>query len=458
MMTQQDRHMVLSLLTPGPGHHLSAWRHPKAPVGADLNFQYYASVAQMAEREVYDMLFLADSLALPFNLESRYPLHFPPFEPLTLLSALAAVTSRLGLAGSISTTYTAPFTVARMVASLDQLSAGRAAWNVVTSMFDNEARNFGAEGHLLHQHRYRRAREYVDVVKALWDSWEDDAIIGDKAGARAFDQSKIHEIDHKGEFFSVAGPLNLPRPPQGHPVIVQAGASGPGQDLSAAVADVVFTAQNDLASAQDFYRGLKGRMATFGRSPDELRVLPGLMPIVGRTKAEAQAKFDALQELVGDEEVLGMLSKLMGDVDLTGVDLDGPLPDDLPESNATKSRADMFHTMSQKDHLTVRQLCQIMAGARGHYLLVDSAEAIANEMELWFREGGADGFNLMPALMPSDLEDFNTLVLPILRQRGVVKTAYIGHTLRENLGLARPERTSTSPAKAPSSTPSMAHA
>lgn len=438
---KDGRYLVLSLLLSGPGMHIAAWRHPKAQAGKDLDFDHYRSMVQAAEREKYDMVFVGDSLLM--NLQGqeagkRWPrLPMLDFEPLTFLAGLAAATERIGLAATASTTYSDPFSVARAFASLDHISGGRAAWNVVTSQSDLEAANFGRDHHLDHADRYERCADFLEVAKRLWDSWEDDAIVTDRSNGIAFDPAKIHPINYRSAFFRVAGPLNISRCPQGHPVIIQAGASVAGQALAAATADIVFTAQPDIGAARQFYAGLKRQVAACGRRPEDLKILPGVVPVAGRTDAEAEAKYKELQDLIDPEVGLAHLSRLLGYADLSGVDLDRPLPSfDL--GDASHSRREILRRMSEEEGLTVRQLYTKMAGAHGHFVVVGSAERVADELARWLEEEAADGFNLMPAISPGGFDDFNELVLPILRARGVTRDAYRGRTLREHLGIARP--------------------
>ncbi|MEI9850916.1 MAG: LLM class flavin-dependent oxidoreductase [Sphingomonas sp.] len=436
MSFRDRRPLILSLFYGAPGHHVAAWRHPDAPAAGANGFALAKQMALEAERNFYDLFFLADILYVHDRSSGRRALGGQT-EPITLLSALAAVTDRIGLAGTISTTYSQPFTVARALAALDHLSGGRAAWNAVTSLNHHEARNFGVDRHPDHDRRYERARDYVDVVRKYWDSWEDEAIIGDKAAGAAFDPARIHAIDHHSEFYDVAGPGISARPPQGHPVIIQAGSSDAGQDLAAATADAVFTAQNDLAGAQDFYRKLKARVAAYGRDPDTVAILPGMLPIVGRTEAEAQAKFQQLQDLIDPAIGLAMLSQILGEVDLGGVDLDKPLPR-LDVKTGSLSRLALVTGIGEDNSLTVRELYTRIAGGRGHFTVVGSDEQVAERLVEWFVGEGADGFNVMPAVAPGSFGEFNAHVLPILRERGFARDRYEGRTLREHLGLERP--------------------
>jgi N-acetyl-S-(2-succino)cysteine monooxygenase len=422
------------------GHHVAAWRHPDADADGGLDFTHYKRLAQTAERAKFDMAFLADGVAVrrDHNLESLSRSgQLVHFEPLTLLSALSAVTEHIGLVATASTTYNEPYHIARKFASLDYLSGGRAGWNVVTSASEAEAKNFNRDKHMEHALRYERAREFLQVVTGLWDSWDDDAFIRDKETGLYFEPAKLHVLNHKGKHFSVKGPLNVARPPQGYPVIVQAGASEDGQDFAAQTAEVIFTAQQTLEEAQAFYAGIKGRLAKYGRSPDHLKIMPGVFPVIGHTEKEAKEKYNQLQNLIHPSVGLALLSGNIGGFDLTSYPLDGPLPE-LPETNLNKSRQKLVTDLARRENLTIRQLYQAIAGARGHWTIWGTPEQIADRLEEWFVNDAADGFNLMPPYLPGGLDDFVDLVLPILRQRGLFRTEYEGRTLRENLGLSRP--------------------
>ncbi|MCX5493708.1 LLM class flavin-dependent oxidoreductase [Kaistia dalseonensis] len=436
-----QRKIRLGAFLRGPGHHVAAWRHPDVPANPGLSLKHYAEGARTAERGLFDMAFLADSLVArngdqPIATFERTG-HVAHFEPLTLLSALSALTEHIGLVATASTTYDDPFHMARVFASLDHLSGGRAGWNVVTSADPGAAANFSRDRHLNHAERYDRALEFVTVVKKLWDSYDDDAFVADKASGIAIDRDKIHVANHIGRHFQVRGPLNVARPPQGHPVIVQAGSSDAGQDLAAETAEVVFTAHANIGSAKRFYSDLKGRLARFGRSPGGLKIMPGIFPVIGRTQAEAEDKYDAIQDLIDPVVGLALASGLLGGVDLSSYPLDGPLPD-LPESETVKSRFKLVSDLAHDRQLTIRELYKAIAGARGHYQIVGTANDVADLLEEWFTEGAADGFNIMPPIQPSGLSDFVDTVVPELQRRSLFRTAYEGETLRENLGLERP--------------------
>jgi FMN-dependent oxidoreductase (nitrilotriacetate monooxygenase family) len=432
--------MKLGTLLSPMGFHVAAWRHPGARLEAATDVRHYAHIAQLAERAKFDLLFLADTSAHaiePAHVRRRMAL-IHPLEPLTLLSALSVLTTNIGLVASVSTTYNEPYRVARAIASLDHLSAGRGGWNVVTSANPDEAFNFNREAHVEHADRYDRAAEFTRVVRGLWDTWDDDALAAaDKETGIYYDANKVRALNHRGKHFSVAGPLNVPRPPQGHPVIAQAGSSEPGRNLGAGIADIIFTAQLTFEESKRFYDDLKGRAAKLGRDPEHIKIMPGIVPVVGRTQAEADEKFAALQELIHPDVGLMLLSDLLGGVDLTDYPLDGPLPK-VTDSNANKSRLQLIMDLADREQLTIRQLYQHAAGARAHRYVKGTAQSIADDMEHWFRSGVADGFCVIPLYLPDALDDFATWVVPELRRRGLFRHEYEGRTLRENLGVPRP--------------------
>src|ERR1700731_3649512 len=350
------------------GHHVASWRHPRAPADAGINFAHYLEITRTAERGKFDLVFLADNLGVrQAHMEalSRSAQYIANFEPLTLLSALATHTTHIGLVATASTSYNEPFHVARKFASLDWLSGGRAGWNLVTSGQENEARNFGREKHYEHGERYDRAREFARVVLGLWDTWDDDAFIRDKDTGQFFHPDKLHNLNHRGEHFSVLGALNIPGPPQGHPVIVQAGGSDDMIAVAAEFAEVIFCAPLTLEAAQKFYTGLKGRVAAHGRSPDQVKIMPGLSAIIGRTEAEAQEQYEYLQSLIHPIVAREILSLVLGSVDLSAYPLDGPFPEDLPLSNASQSTFQYVIEMARNEKLTLRQVAMRVAGARG---------------------------------------------------------------------------------------------
>lgn len=408
------------------GHHVAAWRHPQTDLESNP-FKVFRQQVQNAERACLDAVFFADSLALTGGV--------PALEPLTLLSALAASTDRIGLIGTATTTYNEPYTVARQFASLDQISEGRAGWNLVTSDNAAEAANFGRDQHVAHAARYERAREFHQVVTGLWDSWDDGALINDKDGGRLIDPARVRKLDHRGPHFAVAGPLNVSRSAQGRPVVVQAGGSEAGRDLAAATAEVVFTAQPSLAKARDFYRDMKRRVVEHGRSPESLKVMPGLFAVVGRSRGEADDKFGELQRLIEPKAGLALLGRMIGNFDLSGYPLDGPLPE-LPQTqDGQRSRQQLLTDLAQGEQLTIRQLYERIAGGRGHFTVVGTAREVADQMQAWFEQEAADGFNFMAPALPGGLDDFLSLVVPELQRRGLFRTEYRGATLREHLGL-----------------------
>lgn len=421
-----------------PGHHAVAWRHPEAKAENVLNFEFIKEQALTAERGKFDMVFLADGVAAGATSAAFGKEHSASFEPFTLLSSLAAVTKNIGLVGTVSTTYTEPFNLARQFASLDHLSKGRAGWNVVTSGGKEAAANFGQD-ELLHAKRYERAHEFVDVVKKLWDSWEEDAILFNQEEAQFLDPSKVHFINHTGKWLSVAGPLNIPRPVQGHPVVVQAGSSDSGKELAAETAEVIFTAWQTIEEAKDFYRDVKGRMAKYGRSPEELKIMPGIFPVIGDTEEEAKEKYQQLVDLIPESIGVARLSSQLG-VDLRQFPVDGPLPDlpHLNEINGNKSRFQLVKDLADRENLTIRQLYQRTAGGRGHREIIGTPVQIADQLQEWFENEAADGFNIMPPVFPSGLNDFVEKVIPELQKRGIFRNEYEGTTLRENLGLKTP--------------------
>ncbi|SFN21181.1 LLM class flavin-dependent oxidoreductase [Variovorax sp. OV329] len=436
-IASKARQLHLGAFFFGVGHHLAAWRHPEVDPRAASDIESLKRWARIAEAAKFDAIFFAGNVGLPGPPDEGLAKNalWYPMEPTLTLAALSQATTHIGLVATVSATYLPPYHLARKFATLDQLSGGRSGWNLVTSGSDFEARSFG----LTHAHRYARAGEYVQIVKGLWDTWEDDAFIHDKAANRFFDPQRLHRVDFEGEHFRVAGGLQTPRSPQGHPVIVQAGSSDDGQDLAAASAELVFTAQQTPESAAAFYRSLKGRLPAFGRSPDSLKILPGLSPFVGRSEQEAREKFEQLQGLIDPVLGVGLLSTFLGNVDLSAYPLDGPFPQDLPVTEGWKSRAELFKGLARSEGLSIRQLYERMAGARGHWTAVGTPETIADQIEHWFKSGAADGFNILAPTLPSGLEDFARLVVPELQRRGLFRREYAQRTLRGHLGLPRPE-------------------
>ena len=433
-MSQKQMRIGMSLR--GHGYHLAAWRHPDVPADASVRIDHYVRTAQAAERGKCDLIFFADGLGIrerdvPRGALARQGRDIIDLDPLTLLPALAMVTTHIGLVATASTTYNEPYHVARKFASLDLLSQGRAGWNVVTSWSEAEAYNFNRDHQLDYTTRYERAREFVDVVKGLWDSWDTDAFLYDKTSGQFYDERKRHVLNHQGTYFSVRGPLNVAPAPQRHPVIVQAGASDDGRELAAATADVVYCLPDTLDAARAYYVDVKGRLAKYGRAPDDLKILPGLRPTVGRTPAEAHAKFNALQALLHPLVALSTLSSTFGD--LSGYPLDGPVPLETCGPQELRSISERLLARVRRDQPTIRQLSQQVAG--GAFNVIGTADEIADVMQAWFEQGACDGFNITPPRLPGGCEDFVDLVIPVLQRRGLFRTAYEGATLRENLGL-----------------------
>ncbi|AKF48424.1 LLM class flavin-dependent oxidoreductase [Pseudomonas fragariae (ex Marin et al. 2024)] len=437
-MSTTARQMKLGAFLMATGHHVAAWRHPDVPADAGLDFKHYRHVARVAQAAKFDALFVADSVAAATGDIASRMARSDHFEPLTLLSALSAVTEHIGLIATATTTYNEPYHVARKFASLDHLSGGRAGWNLVTSDAAAEAQNFGRAEHVAHAERYSRAREFHQVVTGLWDSWADDAFTRDKASGEYYDPARLHVLDHQGEHFRVKGPLNVARSPQGQPVVVQAGSSEVGRDLAAQTAEVVFTAQTSLASAQAFYADIKGRLRAFGRDADSLKIMPGVFIVVAETEALAKAKFESFQELVEPQVGVALLGRMLGNFDLSGYPLDGPLPELPLTDSGQRSRQKLLTELADQENLTLAQLGRRIAGGRGHYSLIGTPEQIADELQRWFEQGAADGFNVLVPHLPGGLEDVAQLLVPELQRRGLFRTEYEGTTLRENLGLQRP--------------------
>jgi len=434
-----SRMMKLGLFIEGGGHHMAAWRHPGVAANGRIRIESFMDAARTAERAKFDMVFTADTNASFGADDVVYWAHSSAasrLEPVTMLGAVSAVTKHIGLVATMSTTYAEPFSVARFFASLDLISHGRAGWNLVTSLTDAEAKNFGRETHAAHADRYARAREFAQVVLGLWDTWEDDAMVYDKAAGVYFDPDKMHFLNHKGTHFSVRGPLMVQRSPQGRPVIVQAGGSEDGRQLAAETADVIFTVQQDLKASRAFCDDVKGRAGKHGRPPEAIKVLPGVMPVVGRTRDEAKAKYEELQDLILPEIGVRQLSSYIG-VDLTQFPIDGPVPEPK-ETNGEQARVKMIGDMVRRENLTIRQLYKRIIGQRAHRVLTGTASDIADALEEWFVAGACDGYNVLPPTFPRDLNDFCEGVIPELRRRGLFRKEYEGATLRENLGLPYP--------------------
>jgi FMN-dependent oxidoreductase (nitrilotriacetate monooxygenase family) len=436
-----DGKMRLAAYFNPTGHHVASWRHPRAQADAHINIKHYVEIAQTAERAKLDLIFLADGVATrqaDIEAQSRSVQFIAHFEPITLLSALAMVTERIGLIATMSTSYNAPYHVARKFASLDHISGGRSGWNLVTSGQMAEALNFNRTEPFPHHERYMRAHEFAEVVLGLWDSWDDDAFVRDKDSGLFFEPDKMHYLNHKGKDYSVRGPLNVPRSPQGQPVVVQAGASDDGKELAAEFAEAIFSPHLNVEVAKAYYDDVKTRMRKYGRDPDHLKILPGLSVIVARDAEVARKDYEFLQNLIHPIVGREILSTMLGEMDLTPYSLDEPLPDPLPPSNGSRGHYDSIVAMARRENLTIRELGNRVAGARGKNVFVGTPAEVADYMEDWFSKGACDGFTIMPPYIPGSHDDFCELVVPELQRRGLFRTEYEGTTLRENLGLPRP--------------------
>ncbi len=438
-MTKQ---MKLAAYFNPTGHHVASWRHPRAQADAHVSIEHYVDAARKAEAAKFDMIFLADANAsrnAHVDAISRSVQFIAHFEPLTLLSALAMATSRIGLTATASTTYQEPYHLARKFASLDHISHGRAGWNLVTSTQPAEAANFGRDGVPAHKARYSRAREFAQTVQGLWDSWDDDAFVRDVQAGLYFDPAKRHELNHVGEHVRVRGPLNVARPPQGYPVMVQAGASDEGRELAAEFAEAIFSPHLNIPDAKAYYDDVKSRMGAYGRERDHLKILPGLSVVVAESDDKAAEDFNLLQSLIHPMVGREILSTMLGGMDLSPYPLDEPLPDPLPPTNGSKGHYESIVAMARRENLTIRQLGARCAGARGKNAIHGGPKKVADYMEEWFVAGACDGFCVMPPYMPGQHDDFCRLVVPELQKRGIFRTEYEGATLRENLGLPRPK-------------------
>ncbi|MDO6585699.1 LLM class flavin-dependent oxidoreductase [Salipiger sp. 1_MG-2023] len=436
-MPKSPRRMKIGINMVQNGAHNSGWRHPDANAGIANDFKGYARIIQKAEAQKLDFMFLADGAAVRIPHKDAEELsrhgHIDRFEPLTLLAAMSAVTEHIGLICTASTTYNEPYALARKFASLDHISDGRAGWNVVTGWSEEEALNFSRDALMEHSERYERANEFFDVVTGLWNSWDDDAFVRDKEEGRYFRPESMHLLNHKGPHYQVRGPLNLERSPQGYPVIAQAGGSGPGRDLGARIADIIYTGQKDKAIAQEFYADMKARVAAAGRDPDGVMIMPGMMPIIGATEAEAQAKLDELKALVHPAVGLQLISKMFGD--LSGYDPEALMPLPLPDSNGVKSAIEQWERRLAKTPMTIRQVYEEISISSGHNVCCGTVEQIADVMQDWFETGACDGWNLMAPYMPGGAEEYLDLLVPELRRRGLAQSEYSGDTLRARLGL-----------------------
>ncbi|MGA5198584.1 LLM class flavin-dependent oxidoreductase [Streptomyces exfoliatus] len=443
-MSKRAEKLHLNAFLMGVGHHEAAWRLPESDPYASWDVEHYRNLARIAERGRLDSLFLADSPGLMGD-PARRP--GGRLEPTVLLTALAGVTEHIGLIATASTSYNEPYNLARRFASLDHVSGGRAGWNIVTTAGADAARNFGLDDTPPHKERYERADEFLEVSTRLWGSWADDAIVADKDAGVHADSAKVRRIDHAGRFFRVAGPLNVPRSPQGHPLLVQAGSSEDGKAFAARWAEAVFTAQQTLEEAQAFYVDLKRRAVAHGRDPQGIKILPGIVPVIGDTEAEAEELDRELDRLISPEFAKRQLARLFR-IDPDVLDLDGPLPDDLPsedEIEGAKSRYTLIVELARRENSTVRQLIGRLGGGRGHRTFTGTPVQVADAIEEWFDGHAADGFNIMPPVLPSGLEAFVDKVVPILQERGRFRTEYTGGTLRDHYGLPRPADPLTAP-------------
>jgi FMN-dependent oxidoreductase (nitrilotriacetate monooxygenase family) len=425
------RQMHLGVFVLGTGNHSAGWRYEGAAT-SNNELAVIEEIGRIAERGRFDLLFISDGLVMD---PGDHPSFLCRFEPTTLISVLSASTSHIGLGATVSTSFNEPYNVARIFASIDHLSRGRAAWNVVTSAQVRAALNFSRDQHMEHELRYEVAQEFVDVVKGLWDCWEDGAIVADKATGRYIDPARVRPLDHKGRFFQVKGPINMARCPQGHPVIIQAGGSPSGLELAARTADVVFSVVQELGAAKAAYADLKGRMAKYGRTADQLAVLPGVMPIIGQSEAEAREKLSLLQSWLTPTNAATLVSGRIG-YDVSGYPLDGPVPAPPPGEGGRTFHQVLYET-ARRENMTLRDLYNLTAAARGHWVLCGTPGHIADTLEEWFVEGAADGFNILPPYFPGAFADFVDLVVPELQRRGLFRREYQGTSLRDHFGLAR---------------------
>ena len=429
-----ERKMRLGAFLAGTGSNMASWRHPNAVADAAINLDYYRQLTRKAETAKLDFVFFGDGLYIS---EKAHPNFLNRFEPLTLLAALAMDTTKIGLAATLSTSYSEPFTVARQFASIDHISGGRAGWKIVTSPVEGSALNYSKAEHPQHDLRYRMAAEYIEVTKGLWDSWEDDAFVRNKETGQFIDPEKLHRVNHKGEFFSVQGPLTISRSKQGRPILIQAGSSEAGKDFASQVADAVFTGQANIDDAREFYQDVKGRAVKHGRRPEEILMLPGCNPIVGSTAAEAEQKYQEIANLVVIGDALNYLGRYFNDIDFTQYDLDEQFPElgDFAR-NGWESATDRIKKVSREEGLTLRQMALRSTTPKGPF--IGTAEHIADTMQAWFEAGAADGFMMNASVLPQGFDDFVDHVLPILKDRGLFRTEYEHDTLRGNLGLAKP--------------------
>ena len=443
----EKRKMRLGTFLSGTGGNMASWRHPSAVADGAVNLEYYKGLTRKAETAKLDFVFFGDGLYIS---EKSHPNFLNRFEPLTLLAALAMETTSIGLAATLSTTYSDPYTVARQFSSIDHLSGGRAGWNIVTSPLEGSAANYSKPEHPQHDLRYRMADEFLEITMGLWDSWEDDAFIRDKESGVFIDPAKMHRLDHQGEFYSVQGPLNISRSKQGRPVLIQAGSSEAGRGFAAAIADAIFTGQANRAEGAEFYQDIKNRAEKAGRNRDEVLILPGCSPVVGDTPKEAEAKYQEIANLVVIEDALNYLGRYFNDMDFSPYDLDEPFPDlgDFGR-NGWESTTGRIKQVAKDGNLTLREMALRSTTPRNEF--IGTPTQVADTMQAWFENGAADGFMLVPSVLPQGFNDFVDQVLPILKERGLFRTEYEADTLRGNLGLPKPENRYT---RAPSKTES----
>ena len=429
-----QRKLRLGAFLAGTGSNMASWRHPEAVADGAINLEYYKELTRKAEEAKLDFVFFGDGLYIS---EKSHPNFLNRFEPLTLLATLAAHTSHIGLAATLSTTYSEPFTIARQFASIDHISGGRAGWNIVTSPLEGSALNYSKPEHPQHDLRYRMAHEYLEITKGLWDSWEDDAFIRNKETAQFIDPDKLHRLDYRGEFYSVQGPLTISRSPQGRPVLIQAGSSEAGRDFASRHADVIFTGQPSIEEARNFYNDVKGRAAKYGRDPRQILILPGCAPIVGRTAEDAERKYQEIAGLVEIQDALNYLGRYLNDMDFSPYGLDDPFPDlgDFAR-NGWESATDRLKKLAKDENLTLRQMALRTTTPKNNFS--GTPEQVADTMQEWFEAGVVDGFMINCAVLPVGFNDFVDLVLPILKDRGLFRTGYEFSNLHENLGLPIP--------------------